>query len=249
MINNKRVLVIVPARGGSKGLPKKNILNLCGKPLIAWPIITARTSRYIDNVVVSTDDLQIAKEAEKYGASVPFIRPKELATDTATTFSVLEHAIEFLKNEGDCYDYIVLREPTSPLTESEDIDKALEILVSKRKIADSIVGVCKVEATHPAFDVVINDNGTLKPFMYDDFSRPLRRQDISDLYFFEGSLYISDTEVLLREKTFYHDRTLPYIMPRYKSLEIDEQIDFIFVEAVLNNIEIIKRINDQNGGK
>ncbi|MCX5831436.1 MAG: acylneuraminate cytidylyltransferase family protein [Deltaproteobacteria bacterium] len=239
MINNKRVLVIVPARGGSKGLPGKNILTLCGKPLVAWPIATAKASKYIDKIVVSTDDLEIAKIAEKYGASVPFIRPAALATDTATTFSVIEHTLVFLKNAGESFDYIVLREPTSPLTESDDIDAALEILESKRAIADSIVGVSKVEAAHPAFDVVIKETGTIKPFMYPDFSQAVRRQDIADIYFFEGSLYISDTETLLEKSSFYHDRTLPYIVPRYKSLEIDEQIDFLFAETILNNIEKI----------
>ena len=241
MINNQKILAIVPARGGSKGLPRKNMLSLCGKPLLAWPIITAKESKYIDEIVVSTDDEEMAKTAEKYGASVPFLRPAELATDTASTFSVLEHAIGFLKNIGKFFDYIVLREPTSPLTEASDIDNALELLVSKREIADSIVGVSKVEAAHPAFDVVIRENGTIKPLMYPDFSRAVRRQEITDVYFFEGSLYISDTEVLLKKKSFYHDRTLPYIVPRYKSLEIDEQIDFIYAEAILNNLEKIKK--------
>jgi len=240
MINNKRVLVIVPARGGSKGLPKKNLLNLCGKPLVGWPIVTAKASKYVDDVVVSTDSLEIAKIAENYGATVPFIRPAALATDTATTYAVIGHVLEFLKEAGKSFDYIVLREPTSPLTETDDIDRALEMLTSKRAIADSIVGVCKVEATHPAFDVVIKENGTIKPFMFQDFSQTGRRQDLTDLYFFEGSLYISDTAVLLSKKSFYHERTLPYIVPRYKSLEIDERIDFIFAEATLNNLDKIK---------
>lgn len=240
MINNQNVLVIVPARGGSKGLPKKNLMNLYGKPLVGWPIVTAKASKYVDEVIISTDNLEIAKIAENYGATVPFIRPAELATDKATTYTVIEHALEFLKKTGKSFDYIVLREPTSPLTETDDIDRALEMLTSKRAIADSIVGVCKVEATHPAFDVVIKENGTIKPFMSRDFSQTGRRQDLSDLYFFEGSLYISDTAVLLERKSFYHERTLPYIVPRYKSLEIDEQIDFIFAEATLNNLDKIK---------
>lgn len=241
MINNKKVLAIVPARGGSKGLPRKNMLDLCGKPLVAWPITTSKESKYIDEIIVSTDDEEIAKIAEKYGASVPFMRPAELASDTATTFSVLEHAIGFLRNVGKNFDYIVLREPTSPLTEPSDIDNALETLDSKREIADSIVGVSKVEAAHPAFDVIIRKNGTIKPLMYPDFSHAVRRQDITDIYFFEGSLYISDTTVLLEKRSFYHDRTLPYIVPRYKSLEIDEQIDFIYAESILKNLDIIKK--------
>lgn len=242
MINKKRVLVVIPARGGSKGLPKKNILKLCGKPLVAWPIIKAKESKYVDNILVSTDDLEIAKESEKHGASVPFIRPAELAIDTATTISVVEHALEYFKSIGESYDYLVLREPTSPLTEASDIDEALEILESKRAISDSIVSVCKVEVAHPFFDVIVRDNGTIKPFMYPNFSQACRRQDITELYFFEGSLYISDVNTLVKERTFYHNRTLAYIVPRYKSLEIDEKIDLILAEAILNNIEKIKNV-------
>lgn len=242
MINKKRVLVVIPARGSSKALPKKNILKLCGKPLVAWPIITAKESKYVDNILVSTDDLEIAKEAEKHGASVPFIRPAELAIDTATTISVVEHALEYFKSIGESYDYLVLREPTSPLTEASDIDEALEILESKRAISDSIVSVCKVEAAHPFFDVIVRGNGTIKPFMYPNFSHACRRQDITELYFFEGSIYISDVSTLIKERTFYHNRTLAYIVPRYKSLEIDEKIDLILADAILNNIEKIKNV-------
>jgi len=241
MINGKKVIVLIPARGGSKGLAKKNILPLCGKPLVAWPIITARESKYIDRIVVSTDDYDIAEEVKKFGAEVPFIRPAELATDVATTFSVIEHAISVLKEQGDVFDYIVLREPTSPFTEAADIDSALELLEGNSEIADSIVGVCKVEAAHPVFDVVINEKGLIEPYLNKDFSMAGRRQDITPLYFFEGSLYISDIMVLLDKKSFYHDRTLPYIVPRYKSIEIDELLDLVCAEAIMKNIESIKK--------
>ena len=140
----------------------------------------------------------------------------------------------------------MLLEPTSPLTESTDIDDALEELDSHRDIADSIVGISKVEATHPVFDVKINSKGLIKPFYVDDFSKPIRRQDIPEVYFFDGSIYLSDVPVLLLKKSFYHERTLPYVTPKWKSFEIDAMVDFICVEAIMKNLDIIKRSVDKS---
>ena len=134
-------------------------------------------------------------------------------------------------------------EPTSPLTEPDDIDRAVETLQAKREIADSIVGVSKVEAAHPAFDVIISENGLICPFVSADFASAGRRQDISDLYFFDGSLYLSDLYTYLEKKSFYHDKTLPYIVPRWKSFEVDDMLDVICIEAILNNIDKIKEID------
>jgi len=240
MINDKKVLALIPARGGSKGLPGKNILPLHDKPLIGWPIQAARKSLYVDKVVVSTDSQEICQIALKQGAEVPFLRPAELATDTASSMMVVEHAIRFWENQGEPFDYLVLLEPTSPLTEAEDIDKALEMLDAKRKIADSIVGVSKVEATHPTFNITVNKNGVLEPYFTKELSSGIMRQDIQDLYFFEGSLYISDISVFLETLRFNHDRTLGYIVPRWKSFEIDEMVDLICVEAIMNNLQRIK---------
>ncbi len=241
MINGKKCLVLIPARGGSKGLTGKNMIELCGLPLMGWPIQAAKKSKYVDELIVSTDDKEIAAKAVELGAKIPFIRPSELATDTASTASVVEHVLSFVMSKGTVFEYIILLEPTSPLTESEDIDKALEILESQREIADSIVGVSKVEAAHPMFDVTITKKGLLQPFYSNEFSTVKRRQDISDLYFFEGSLYISDSFVFLQKKTFYHNRTLPYIVQRWKAFEIDEVIDLICVEAIIKNLDKIKK--------
>ena len=234
------MLTIIPARGGSKGLPRKNIINLHGRPLIGMPIQAASGSNYVDKIVVSTDDREIADIALAQGADVPFLRPQDLATDTATTISVVEHAIQFLSGLGETFDYCVLLEPTSPLTETQDIDDALKKLELNRNIADSIVGVSKVESTHPAFDIKINRRGLIEPFMGGDFSTMLRRQDISELFFFDGSLYISDTNVLFKKKSFYHNRTLPYVTPKWKSFEIDDIVDLICVEAIMKNLDRIK---------
>ena len=165
MINGKSVLAIIPARGGSKGLPGKNILPLAGKPLIVWSIEAARDSKFIDKCVVSTDDDKIYEVVKEFGGEIPFNRPDHLATDVSTTFDVLEHGIQYFKNQSVEFDYLVLLEPTSPLRESNDIDEAIMFLHEKRNIADSIVGVSKVESTHPVFDVSINEAGLIRPYM------------------------------------------------------------------------------------
>ena len=238
MIKGKSILCVIPARAGSKGLPGKNIKELCGKPLVAWPIEAAKKSSSIDKIVVSTDSQDIARIAKSFGASVPFIRPGKLTQDTSTTFSVIEHAIGFFKKQNTKFDYIVCLEPTSPLTAGSDVDVALNMLEKNRKIADSIVGVSRVENAHPVFDARINDQGLISPYQGDEF-KFYHRQDIEELYYFEGSLYISDTNVLLKEKSFYHNRTLPYKVPRWKALEIDEMVDFICADAIINNIELL----------
>ena len=240
MIEGNKVLALIPARGGSKGLPGKNIKDLCGMPLLAWPIRAARESNYIDQVIVSTENKNYADIARSYGASVPFIRPAKLARDDSTTYLVVEHALNYLKSQNEIYDYMVLLEPTSPLTTSKDIDEALKLLISKRDLADSVVGVSKVEATHPVFDVRINDKGLIEPYVGNGFNI-FKRQEIDKLYYFEGSLYISDLAILIREKSFYHNRTLPYIVPRWKAIEIDELVDYVCAEAILQNIEILNK--------
>ncbi len=239
MIDGKTVLSVIPARGGSKGLPKKNILPLAGKPLIGWSIEAAKKSKYIDKLIVSTDDVEIANVAKSYDCEVPFLRPNDFALDDSPSSEVIIHSIDFFEKMGLIFDYIVLLEPTSPLRETSDIDKAIEILHSNIDLADSIVGVSKVEATHPAFDLRINDKGLIEPYLGGSFSL-FRRQEIESLYYFEGSLYISDTQVYLKEKNFYHDRTMPFILPRWKAIEIDEYIDMIVAEAIINNLDEIR---------
>lgn len=232
MINEKRIIAIVPARGGSKGLPGKNIKKLCGKPLIAWSIEAGLGSQYIDEVVVTTDSEEIASIARAFGASVPFIRPAELASDTATSFDVIKHAIAFYEYElQKKFDYVVLLEPTSPLREKYDIDMAIEQLLSNPH-ASAVVGICKTESQNPAFLVKQSDNNFLVGYENQDM-RVLRRQEISNVFFFEGSVYISHTDTLLSKKTFYHERTLGYEVPKWKSLEIDDLDDFVMVEALM----------------
>lgn len=244
MYKGKRVLTIIPARGGSKGLPNKNIKVLIDKPLVAWPITAALKSDYIDKIIVSTDSEEIAKIALQYGADVPYLRPTHLATDEASSFAVLEYHInEIHKTERERYDYVLMLEPTSPLTETIDIDRAIEKLINSENIADSLVGICKSESGHPSFSALIQDNGLIKPYEQDEFIF-LRRQDISEVYFFSGSLYMSKIDALLTNKGFYHSTTIGQIDNKWKSLEIDDMIDFILVESILINKNLINKADE-----
>ena len=241
MIDGLRVLALVPARAGSKGLPGKNIRPLLGKPLLAWPIEAARASRYVDRVVISTDSVEFAALAQAAGADVPFLRPAEHASDTAPSIAFIEHALDTLAAAGDRFDLLVLLEPTSPLTEAADIDAALEALVAARPQAESIVGVTALVSTHPAFAVRLDAQGLMQPYAAASFGLLPRRQDTEPLYSLDGSLYISTVEAIRRERGFCHARTLPFITPRWKSFEVDDLVDFICIEAILANRALILR--------
>ena len=241
MIDGLRVLALVPARAGSKGLPGKNIRPLLGKPLLAWPIAAARASRYVDRVVISTDSAEFAAIAQAAGADVPFLRPAEHASDTAPSIAFIEHALDTLAAAGDRFDLLVLLEPTSPLTEAADIDAALEALVAARPQAESIVGVTALVSTHPAFAVRLDAQGLMQPYAAASFGLLPRRQDTEPLYSLDGSLYISTVEAIRRERGFCHARTLPFITPRWKSFEVDDLVDFICIEAILANRALILR--------
>jgi CMP-N,N'-diacetyllegionaminic acid synthase len=230
MIAGKSVLALIPARGGSKGLPGKNLRPMLGRPLIGWTIEEAGACAEIDATVVTTDDPAIAEVASHLGAEVPFMRPPELATDTASSIEVVLHALDALAGMGRSFDILVLLEPTSPLREPLDISGALGRLVGKPAV-DSVVGVARVEGVHPAYLYRIED-GLLRPY---GGVQPtgLRRQELESLYFLEGSVYASFVAALRARRSFYHERTAPWVVARYKSLEIDELSDFIAVEALL----------------
>jgi CMP-N,N'-diacetyllegionaminic acid synthase len=244
VIEGKKVLAVVPARGGSKGLPDKNIRALCGKPLLAWPIGAAMKSQYVDRVIVSTENARIAKAARRAGAEVPFMRPIELATDTAKSVDVIVHALHCFSDQKVYYDYVIILEPTSPLTEASDVDTALQMLHKARERADSIVGISLVGGTHPDFDVRLSGEGLISPYASSDFSSLKRRQDVEPIYFMEGSLYVSAVDVFLARRTFYHDRTLGYVVPRWKSFEVDELMDLICIKAIMARRDELRSLAD-----
>jgi CMP-N,N'-diacetyllegionaminic acid synthase len=237
MLDNQHILAIVAARGGSKGLPGKNIRPLLGKPLIAWSIEAGLSTPSIDELVVSTDDEEIAQAARAAGARVPFMRPTELAGDTASSIDVVLHAIDWLAAAGEHYDVVVLLEPTSPLRESADIEAALELMAGQH--AGAVVSVCCAESVHPAFMYRRDADGRLQPFL-ERQPTGLRRQEIEPLYFLEGTVYASRIDVLRARRSFYHEDTVGYEVPHWKSLEIDELDDFLMVEALLKHKEELK---------
>jgi CMP-N,N'-diacetyllegionaminic acid synthase len=237
MKNDWKVLCLVTARGGSKGLPGKNVRPLLGKPLIAWSIEAGLRAPSADALVVSTDDEAITQAARDAGARVPFMRPAELAGDTASSIDVVLHAIDWLAAAGEHYDVVVLLEPTSPLREAADIEAALELMASRG--AGAVVSVCRAESVHPAFMYCKDAGGRLQPFL-ERQPTSLRRQEIEPLYFLEGTVYVSRIDVLRARRSFYHEDTVGYEVPCWKSLEIDELDDFLMVEALLKHKEELK---------
>lgn len=232
------VLCIIPARGGSKGLPNKNILPLYGKPTIAWTIEKALESKLITDVVVSTDSENIAEVALAFGAQVPFIRPKEISTDTASSFSVIEHCIDFMYKEFDkTYEYILLAEPTSPLRFENDFDSAIEKLVSNLENFDSLVTVGPVR-THPAIMKRL-DGESVVPYI-DLLENNTRRQELDEALFPFGVAYLAKTVALQNEKTFYTKRCIGLRIQESQCFEIDDIIDFVCIEAIMKLGEINK---------
>jgi len=224
MHNNKTFLGIIPARGGSKRLPRKNVLNLDGKPLIAHTIVAGKQSKYIDDVIVSSDDDEILEVSKKYG-STTIKRPEKLASDTATTFGAIKHTIENVKK----YNYIVLLQATSPLRNSQHIDEAIELLVSKN--ADAVVSVCEMDHS-PLWSNTLDETLSMSCFLSDEVLNK-RSQDLEMYYRINGAIYICKTTKLLEEKSFLiKDNIFAYKMDRESSIDIDEEIDFKIAEVL-----------------
>jgi len=229
--DQKRVIAIIPARSGSKGLPGKNIRLLCGKPLIDWTILTALKSRFIDELVVSTDSREIADIARRAGASVPFFRPLTLATDKTPTIDVIDHTLDYFRSKKTLmFDYVVLLEPTSPLREDDDIDNMLLRLHEKAGVFDAIVSLGEV-SEHPSIMKRLSGE-EIKPFC-PELQITVRRQDNQPAFFPYGVAYIAKTKSLMAERTFYTKRCTYYNIKRYQNYEIDDIYDFLAVENVM----------------
>ena len=221
-----KIIAIIPARGGSKGIPRKNIRVLAGKPLIAYSIEAALKSKYIGKTIVSTEDKEIAEKSREYGAEV-IERPRELANDTAPTEPVLEHVVEWLKeHEGYTPDIVILLQPTSPFRTSEHIDEALDIFLNNDY--DSLLSVCPSHA----FIWKVREDGAY-PINCDFKSRP-RRQDKELEYKENGALYIMKYETLISNHNRLGGKIRLYIMPEESSIEIDTEFDFWLCEQIIN---------------
>ena len=235
MYKDKTFLAIVPARGGSKRLPRKNILDLNGKPLIAWSIESGLKSRYIDEVMATTDDNEIVEVSKKYGANVPFKRPGELANDHTTRSEVIRHAIEFYQDElGEKFDYLVLLQPTSPLRSEKDIDNAIEFMFEKK--GDAVVSVCELE--HPIHwsDTLPKDKNMSK--FLNNIAVQSRSQDLEKYYRLNGAIYICDVQKFLKEGcVFLKENIFAFEMSQEKSVDIDTRLDFKISKALIEGFK------------
>jgi len=226
---DKKILAIIPARGGSKGVIRKNVRNLAQKPLIAYTIEAAKTSKYLDRIIVSTDDEEISCVSKNYGAEVPFLRPIELAQDDTPGIEPILHCLEWLVNEqGYVPDYVCLLQCTSPLRNQYQINEAIEEMLNED--ADSIVSVYESDKS-PYWMKKIED-GKLKNFL-DSNKDYTRRQDIPKAYMLNGAIYICKTDVLIKNKSWYSENTIPFIMDKITSVDIDDINDFRYVEYLM----------------
>lgn len=230
MLKNKRILGLVVGRGGSKGIPRKNIRPLCGKPLIAYAVIPGKESKYVDRLIVSSDDAEIIEVAKSYGAEAPFVRPPELASDTAKALPVIQHAIKFCEEqEGKKYDFVVYLEPTGPLRLVSDIDGAIEKAVDTG--ADSVVGLMELEDANPVrVKKIVNDK--IEPFCIPE-PEGLRRQDQEKAYLRNGSVYVFRRDNIMENNSLWGGVSRPFVMPRERSVNIDEESDFLVAEYFL----------------
>ena len=236
--NKPKILGITLARGGSKSIEKKNIKNLCGKPLIAYTISEALKSNLLTRYIVSTDDSEIKDVAEKNGAEVPFLRPADLATDKASSMVALNHAIDFVeKEEGIKYDYVVELMCTNPLKTVKDIDSCIDKLIQTG--ADSVIAVHKLDDHHPIrIKKIIGDRII-------DFCLPepldSRRQDLKpDAYIRSGAIYaLKRDELMIRNRRYGTKNSRPYILPPERAVNVDTEIDFLVAETLIKERSII----------
>lgn len=229
MINDKTVLAIIPARGGSKSVPRKNLRIIQGKSLLKRTIETARQSKYIDKLILSSEDADIIHEAKLAGADVPFVRPHELADDSTPGIAPILHALNVLPY----YDYVIVLQPTSPLRKTIDIDMALAFC--DEHAAPACVSVCQTSES-PYWMFHINNKKTLTPIL--DAKIPVQRQDLPPTYLLNGAIYIALTHWLQINKSFLSNETLAYIMPIDRSLDIDTEEDLTRLSHYLKEEEL-----------
>jgi len=226
MYKDHVVVCVIPARGGSKGLPGKNIKNFCGKPLIAHTIEQAKQSKYIDRVLVSTETEEIAKISLEYGAEVPFIRPMELAGDSSSTVDVLLHAINWLENVDQyAFDILLLLHTTTPLRSVEDINRCIALMVDEK--ADNVFSVAESHR-NPYFNMVEEgSDGFVRLVKEDCFST---RQAAPQVYDMNASIYVWWKTVLKEGQKIFLKKTKAYVMPKERSIDIDDDLDFGIAE-------------------
>ncbi|MCW7462980.1 acylneuraminate cytidylyltransferase family protein [Leptospira limi] len=219
-----KILGIIPARGGSKGIPRKNIKQIAGKPLISWTIEAALASQCLTSVIVSTDDAEIAGISKSAGASVPFLRPTDLATDHSPGTDPVMHALDFFPE----MDYILLLQPTSPLRTNYDIDACIRFAMENH--SKSVVSVCESQE-NPFWMFYMNESFKMSKLLdREEFSR---RQDSPKTFSLNGSLYFSEVKYFREKKKFITEDTLAFLMSKERSVDIDDMIDWKLAETLL----------------
>ena len=229
-VTTYRILGIIPARGGSKSIPGKNIFPLAGKPLVAYTIEVGLQAQTTDRLIVSTDDERIADVARRYGAEVPFMRPTELAQDDTPGIAPILHAVRWLE-EHEKYqpDFVMCLQPTSPLRTAGDIDAAVELILQRN--AAVVVSVTPVDY-HPYWMKRLDAEGRIRDFITLDHPMT-RRQDLPQVYALNGAIYLARREVLLEQESWYTDETYAYVMPPERSLDIDTSWDLYLTDLIL----------------
>lgn len=224
------MLAVIPARGGSKGIPHKNIKHLAGKPLIAYTIEAALESGIFEKVIVSTDSRKIAEISKQYGAEVPFVRPDEISGDLVSSDEVILHALDFFKGKGKEFDYVCKLQPTSPLRTAEHVREAYQLM--KEKNADFVVSVCECEHS-PLWAGVLGEDRSLDNFIKEDAKRACR-QELPTYYRLNGAIYMGKTEAFCENKSFIGKNAFAYVMKQEESVDIDTSIDFEVAEVIIN---------------
>lgn len=225
MIGDRKILGVIPARGGSKGLPGKNLRMAGGKPLLAWTLEAASGSRYLDRLILSSEDKDIIASGRSLGLEVPFVRPAELAGDEVSAVEPVIHALEQLPG----YDYVVLLQPTTPLRSKNDIDGCIELCFERN--ADAVISVTAVKQ-NPFWMFQRQEDGRLSPLM--DRSYLLtQRQGLPDVFYPNGAVYVAGTDYFFRYRTFSGERTYGFEMPRERSVDIDDEKDLAEFERIV----------------
>lgn len=226
------MIAIIPARGGSKGVPRKNVRSVNGKPLIAYTIEAAIAASTVDRVIVSTDDEEIASIACQYGAEVPFMRPDELATDSARAADAYLYTVERLEREcGISVDKFIVLLPTAPLRTAEDIDAAVAIM--RNNDATTVVSMAEAEIP-PAWYYSVREDGSVRNAGFEKANEVANRQDNQTYLVPNGAIYILDHNLLKNTKSYYDDTTMPYVMPASRSVDIDTEEDLAFARYLLS---------------
>ena len=235
MYQNKKILAVITARGGSKGIPRKNIKELANRPLIAYTIEAAKNSQYLTRFIVSTDDQEIAEISKNYKADVPFIRPDELAQDNTPSLEVVNHALGWLEeNNNERYDYVMTLQPTSPLRNSKDIDECIKKAIEIN--ADSMMSMKELEDFSPKKLKKINNN-LISPYFEDEGSFSARRQDLDKMYKRNCAIYLTKVK-FIKQNDLFGKKSVAYIMPEERSIDINSLVDFELAEFWLRKYKI-----------